>query len=227
MSIEKLINIALNEVGYLEKADRCALYEKTANAGGRNYTKYWEDIRPSWQGQPWCAIFVTWCFTKAFGEDVAKKLLKHYPFTYCPKIATLFEQHNQPKRGDIVVFYRKKEFAHTGIVVKADGDYFETVEGNTDGGSSVIANGGGVHKKSYYASALPGTKFLRPNYPEGEKSEMIYNYIDKNMPEWARESVQWAVDNGIIQGDGNGLALTDDKLWVLVVLKRFAELLKK
>ncbi len=53
-----------------------------------------------------------------------------------------------------------------------------------------------------------------------EEQPMIYNYIDENMPAWARESVQWAVDNGIIQGDGNGLALTDDKLWFLVVLKR-------
>jgi hypothetical protein len=53
-----------------------------------------------------------------------------------------------------------------------------------------------------------------------EEQPMIYNYIDENMPAWARESVQWAVDTGIIQGDGNGLALTEDKLWFLVVLKR-------
>ena len=26
---------------------------------------------------------------------------------------------------------------------------------------------------------------------------MIYNYIDDNMPEWAREAVKWAVDNKI------------------------------
>ena len=56
---------------------------------------------------------------------------------------------------------------------------------------------------------------------------MIYNYIDENMPEWAREAVQWAVDTGILQGDGNGLALTDEKLWQLVVLKRTVDSLKK
>ena len=55
---------------------------------------------------------------------------------------------------------------------------------------------------------------------EKEEQPMIYNYIDENMPEWARPAVQWAVDNGIIQGDGNGLALNDDKLWLLVVLHR-------
>lgn len=56
---------------------------------------------------------------------------------------------------------------------------------------------------------------------------MIYNYIDDNMPEWAREAVRWAVDTGIIQGDGNGLALTDEKLWQLVVLKRTVDSIRR
>ena len=57
------------------------------------------------------------------------------------------------------------------------------------------------------------------------KKPMVYNYIDKNMPEWARKSVQWAVDNGIIKGDGNGLALTDEKLWQTVVMHRLSGIL--
>lgn len=56
---------------------------------------------------------------------------------------------------------------------------------------------------------------------------MIYNYIDDNMPEWARDSVKWAVDNGIIQGDGRGLSLDDNKLWTLVVVHRAFEKLQK
>lgn len=40
------------------------------------------------------------------------------------------------------------------------------------------------------------------------KNPMIYNYIDENMPEWARESVRKAVEKGIIKGDDNGLNLT-------------------
>ena len=54
------------------------------------------------------------------------------------------------------------------------------------------------------------------------QNPMIYNYIDDNMPAWARPSVQWAVDNGIVQGDGQGLALDDLKLWILVVLHRMS-----
>ncbi|MCK9479810.1 MAG: S-layer homology domain-containing protein, partial [Firmicutes bacterium] len=50
--------------------------------------------------------------------------------------------------------------------------------------------------------------------------EMIYNYIDENMPEWAREAVQWAVDNGIVKGDENGLNLDDRDLRYLVFLYR-------
>ena len=163
-AINKLIQIAKNEVGYLEKASNSQLDSKTANAGENNYTKYWRDIKPDYQGQPWCAAFVSWCFMKAFGLDNAKKLLKHWPYVYCPTMADLFTLNSNPKIGDIVIFYRNGTFTHTGIVIKVSGDRFWTVEGNTSGGSTIIANGGGVCQKSYYNSNLPGTKFCTPNY---------------------------------------------------------------
>ena len=37
---------------------------------------------------------------------------------------------------------------------------------------------------------------------EALANPMIYNYIDENMPEWARESVQKLYDAGIIKGTG-------------------------
>lgn len=52
------------------------------------------------------------------------------------------------------------------------------------------------------------------------KTPMIYNYIDDNMPEWAREAVKWAVDNGILNGDGNGLNLDDKDLRFITILYR-------
>ena len=163
-AIDKLIQIAKNEIGYLEKASNSQLDSKTANAGENNYTKYWRDVKPSYQGQPWCAGFVSWCFMKAFGQEKAKELLKHWPYVYCPTMADLFTLNSNPKVGDIVIFYRNGVFAHTGIVIKVSGDQFWTVEGNTSGGSTIIANGGGVCQKSYYNSNLPGTKFCTPNY---------------------------------------------------------------
>lgn len=163
-AIDKLIQIAKNEVGYLEKASNSQLDSKTANAGENNYTKYWRDIKPDYQGQPWCAAFVSWCMMKAFGLDTAKKLLKHWPYVYCPTMADLFTLNSNPKAGDIVIFKHNGEFTHTGIVIKVSGNRFWTVEGNTSGGSTIIANGGGVCQKSYYNSNLPGTKFCTPNY---------------------------------------------------------------
>lgn len=163
-AIDKLIQIAKNEIGYLEKASNSQLDSKTANAGENNYTKYWRDIKPDYQGQPWCAAFVSWCMAKTFGLDTAKKLLKHWPYVYCPTMADLFTLNSNPKVGDIVIFYRNGTFTHTGIVIKVSGDRFWTVEGNTSGGSTIIANGGGVCQKSYYNSNLPGTKFCTPNY---------------------------------------------------------------
>nr|DAH06889.1 MAG TPA: tail assembly protein [Caudoviricetes sp.] len=41
---------------------------------------------------------------------------------------------------------------------------------------------------------------------------MIYNYVDENMPEWARGSVQKLVDKGILSGEEGGLNLNYDQL---------------
>lgn len=163
-AIGKLIQIAKNETGYLEKASNSQLDSKTANAGENNYTKYWRDIKPDYQGQPWCAAFVSWCFMEAFGQEKAKKLLKHWPYVYCPTLGNLFTRNANPKIGDIVIFYRNGTFAHTGIVTAVIGDRFYTIEGNTSGASGIIANGGGVCAKSYLNSQMPGTKFCTPDY---------------------------------------------------------------
>ena len=49
---------------------------------------------------------------------------------------------------------------------------------------------------------------------------MIYNYIDRNMPEWARKAVSWAVENGIVKGDENGLNLDDKDLRYITMMYR-------
>lgn len=163
-AINKVISIAKAEIGYLEKKSNSQLDSKTANAGSKNYTKYWRDVKPSYQGQPWCAAFVSWCFMKAFGLNKAKKLLKHWPYVYCPMLGNLFTKNANPKVGDIVIFYRRGTFTHTGIVTAVIGDRFYTIEGNTSGASGIIANGGGVCAKSYLNSRMPGTKFCTPDW---------------------------------------------------------------
>lgn len=49
---------------------------------------------------------------------------------------------------------------------------------------------------------------------------MIYNYIDENMPSWAHEAVQAAVNAGILQGDGGVLNLDYQDLRHLTMLHR-------
>lgn len=52
------------------------------------------------------------------------------------------------------------------------------------------------------------------------ENPMIYNYIDENMPGWARPTIQKLVKKGILKGDGEGLKLTDDLIRMLVVNDR-------
>ena len=162
--LERVIEVAKGELGYLEKRSNSQLDSKTANAGYNNYTKYWRDVKPEWNGQAWCACFITWVFQTALGKQRASELLKHYPYVYCPTLGAKFTKYSNPKVGDIVIFWKNGTFAHTGLVIAVDGDKFTTIEGNTSGASNIVDNGGGVCQKTYYNSKLPGTKFCRPNY---------------------------------------------------------------
>ena len=129
-NIMDMIRIAQNEIGYLEKNSNSCLDDKAANAGSGNYTKYWRDLCPSYQKQPWCNAFVNWCFIKAFGEQKAKDLLCCKQFSYyTPDSAKFFYNKNQwhtsPKIGDIIYFRsdenerqgRWKGIYHIGIVL--------------------------------------------------------------------------------------------------------------
>ena len=59
------------------------------------------------------------------------------------------------------------------------------------------------------------------NNLKNEEEEMIYNYIDNNMPEWARPTIQKMVDNGILRGNEKGeLGLNETMLKVFVTNDR-------
>lgn len=51
-------------------------------------------------------------------------------------------------------------------------------------------------------------------------NRMIYNYVDENMPEWARGTVQKLMDKGYLRGTEEGLNLDDTMLRILVILDR-------
>ena len=168
--VNKVINIANAEVGYLEKETNSNLDSKTANAGDMNYTKYWRDIYPSYQRNAWCLCFVVWCFKQAYGDAIAKKLLcmtNGYTF-YTPTSANYFKKNGQwytkPQVGDLIFFKNSVRICHVGLVYKVTSTTVYTVEGNTSGASGVIANGGGVCKKSYAIGYSRIAGYGRPNY---------------------------------------------------------------
>ena len=256
--IQKLLSIALKEVGYLEKKSGKDLYEKTANAGSANYTKYGYEMHklyPTTMDYPaaWCDCFVDWCFVQAFGEENAKKLLHGFD-DYTVSSSNLFKRSNEwrktPEIGDQIFFTNSSGgICHTGLVYNVSNGYVYTVEGNTSSASYVVANGGAVAKKCYALNYHRIAGYGRPNYmliaKEDELSmaqynelkslineqnkiilelisnvntlkadnsrllevvedTFIYNWVDDNMPDWAKPAVIAAMNCGAIKGDSNG-----------------------
>ena len=138
-AIDKVLAIALAEVGYLEKSSAASLYNKTANAGTGNYTKFnkeLHDLQPSNMDYPaaWCDAFVDWCFYKAFGADMARKMLCGTFDDYTVNSAEYYKRagrwYSTPKRGDQVFFRNSGGICHTGIVYNVAGSRVYTIEGN-------------------------------------------------------------------------------------------------
>ena len=188
---DKVIKIATNEVGYLEKSKSAyqknpdIIYEKTAGAGQDNVTKYgfeMHKIYPSVMDFPaaWCDAFVDWCFYKAYGVTTAKSLIHgnfdDYTVASCDMYRRHNALHNTPKIGDQVFFTKTGTYKgcyHTGLVYNVDNSYFYTIEGNTSNADKVVANGGGVATKKYQLAKYANkVLFGRPNYDIEQKSAL-------------------------------------------------------
>ena len=156
-TVKKLIDQAAKWVGYLEKRSNARLDDFTANAGSNNYTCFARDYREhtggNYQGQPWCAMFVSEMFVQAFGLDTARMLLCGSLYHYCPTGVEQFKKagcfSRTPEPGAVIFFTNGKRAYHTGIVAEVTATRVKTIEGNTSGASGVVENGGGVCRKSY------------------------------------------------------------------------------
>lgn len=163
--VNKLIQVATNEVGYLEKKSNKNLNDKTANAGSANWTKYgaYFGINPA----AWCDMFFDWCMVQAYGREAAKKLLGGFS-AYTPTSANYYKNmgrwSNTPQIGAQIFFKNSTRICHTGLVYKITSTTVYTIEGNTSGGSAVIANGGGVCKKQYSRSNSRIAGYGMPDY---------------------------------------------------------------
>lgn len=179
--IDKVISMAMNEVGYIEKKSNANLDSKTLNAGNKNFTKYARDLDniPNFyngkkQGYAWCAVFVDWCLVKALGVDRARSLLcypKNSAGAGCSESIKYYKNNNRfvtanPKKGDQIFFKQ----GHTGLVYNVDNSKVYTIEGNTTKSAWVVANGGEVCKKSYSLKSSSIIGYGRPDYKIDDKT---------------------------------------------------------
>jgi surface antigen len=123
-SVNQVLNRARSQIGVNEQPF------------GSNRTAYgaWYGV----QGQPWCAMFVSWC---TFHEGLPLPATISKGFAYTPAGAAWFQRRrrwtNRPAPGHIVFFNfpgdSVNRISHVGIVesVRHDGSVV-SIEGNTD-----------------------------------------------------------------------------------------------
>jgi len=141
----KLLEIAIAELGYKEKASNFQLDDKEANAGSGNWTKYARDLHTAGyyqaakNGYAWCDMFVDWCFLQLGGSKEKGEWLECQTGLYgagCEWSSNCYRWADrcgtEPKVGAQIFFAKngKGSEEHTGIVEKFDSNYVYTIEGN-------------------------------------------------------------------------------------------------
>ena len=139
----------------------------TESPAGSNNNKYGQ-----WYGvnyQPWCAIFVTWCYEM---EGDSPSFVKGSRYAYCPYVVGDaragrygLQTTDDPIPGDLVVYDWSWDtvYDHIGIFERWTGSgTFDAIEGNTSYSSN--SNGGEVMRRSRSRSGQ-GTVFVRVAEP--------------------------------------------------------------
>ena len=141
LSLQKVLDIAVAEIGYFEKESNYKLYEKTANRGNKNYTKYnYELVQkigyPYYNPAEWCDMFVDWCICTALNWDIEAAKNALFGFSaYCPTSAAYYRNknrwYNKPSVGAQFFIGSKYHEEHTGLVYKVlSNSTFLSIEGN-------------------------------------------------------------------------------------------------
>ena len=152
----EVLNVARTQVGFIE--------------GTNNDNPF--GIYYGMNHQPYCAMFVSWCFDKA-GASALVAAQTSKGFAYCPAGLSWFQQKKQVigkydgQPGDIVFFsFTGNGVAdHVEIIEAASRDGITTIGGNTSPDHALTAsqaNGNGVyrrHRPYLYVLAI-----VRPAY---------------------------------------------------------------
>jgi hypothetical protein len=140
MNRHEVITIAREQVGRTETPVNKTIYGK------------WYGL----DGQPWCAMFVSWVFMKAGATSLINQSPKGFAgcesFEAWAKKNKMTVPVKQVEPGDILLFDFNKEgkSIHTGIALgyNVHTHLIDTIEGNTSGNSTGSqANGDGVFIK--------------------------------------------------------------------------------
>ena len=124
--------IGVRETGF-NKGKRVEEYLKAANLG---------------PGNAWCAAFITWTFKQCNIKAVISGYSPNwFQSNVVYKRDDNINRHYSPEIGDVfgLYFESKKRIAHVGFIDKQDGNYYITVEGNTNEAGS--REGDGVYRK--------------------------------------------------------------------------------
>ena len=133
-AVADILRVAASQNGYVES--------------GNNQTKYWAELDPSLQGNPWCAVFASWVF-KTAGMPLPN-MGKPYGYVYVPAAMNyanargLWDASGHYSPGDIVCYGGG---THTGIIATDDRVTMTVWEGNTSPDSNADGsqtNGGQV-----------------------------------------------------------------------------------
>lgn len=220
MSLQAVIEAAKADLGYTESPPNS------------NKTKFGEWY--GMNGQPWCVMALAYWFNRA-GERMAffgggktascETLLRWY------MEQGLMYSASEVQVGDIVIlnFHGTQDTEHCGLVVGVNyhqtGGWktsVQTIEGNTTPGEEGSQdNGGCVALKTRWGNQVVGV--CRPQYKPEEPQP-----VDDITGHWAKASIEWAKEKGLIKGYPDGSFQPDKPLTraeMCAILERFYALL--
>ena len=131
--------IGVRENGF-NKGKRVEEYQKAAN------------LKPN---DAWCAAFITWTFKQCGIKAVVSGYSPNwFQSNVVYKRDDNINRHYSPEIGDVfgLYFESKKRIAHVGFIDKQEGNYYTTVEGNTNEAGS--REGDGVYRKRRHIKTI-------------------------------------------------------------------------
>lgn len=153
---KELLKIVQNELGYKE------------NPSNSNRTKYgaWYGL----DGQPWCMMFVMWCFDKA-GVALPARTASCTALKNAAKKAGMWVTSGY-QTGDVVIYdwTGNGVMDHCGIIETFSGSSVVAIEGNTAVGND--SDGGEVMRRTRKVSQVAGA--VRPKFAEDRRRKTTW-----------------------------------------------------